>query len=104
VDKALENFIELSPHERMLDSDTVYRYYAETLEYGYTTPLDIKAPQDIWNFVTPLDIIVHWDEDDGSYLCVSCDCEWEEEHGLQLVFKDGLVLTRASGHDGHIAD
>ena len=60
--------------------------------------------KDIWNFVTPTEIIKHWDEDGEFYLCVSCGCEWEEEHVLQLVvFKDGQTLTRASGHDEHFA-
>jgi hypothetical protein len=35
----------------------------------------------------------------NSILVISCECDREEEHGLQLVFKDGATLTRASGHD-----
>ena len=104
ADKMLENFIGLGSIDRIENSDIVHHYYFETLKYGYTKPLDIKTTKDIWNFVTPTEIIIHWDEDGEFYLCVSCECEWEEEHGLQLVFKDGLTLTRASGHDGHFAD
>lgn len=104
ADKVLENFIGLSSIDRIENSGMVHDYYSETLKHGYTTPLDIKTAKDIWNFVTPTEIIIHWDEDVDFYLCVSCDCEWEEEHGLQLVFKDGRTLTRASGHDGHFTD
>lgn len=39
---------------------------------------------------------------DGNQLPSTCGCEWEEEHGLQLVFKEGKKLTRISGYDGHI--
>jgi hypothetical protein len=104
ADKTLDNFIRLNSIDRTENSDVVHRYYSASLEYGYTKPLDIQTPKDVWKFVTPTEIIIHWDEDGGFYLCVSCECEWEEEHGLQLVFKDGQTLTRASGHDGHFTD
>ncbi len=104
ADKTLQNFFGLTSIDRTENSETVYHYYSEILKHGYTEPLAIKEIKDIWNFVAPTEIIVHWDEDGEFYLCVSCECEWEEEHGLQLVFKDGLTLTRAGGHDGHFVD
>ena len=104
ADNVLENFIRLNSTDRIENSEIVHHYYSETLKYGYTKSLYVKTSKDIWNFVTPTEIIIHWDEVGEFYLCVSCDCEWEEEHGLQLVFKDGISLTRASGHDGHFTD
>ena len=104
ADTILENFIKLSSIDKIKDSDIVHNYYSETLKYGYSKLLDITTEDNIWNFVTPKEIIIHWDEDGEFFLCVSCECDWEEEHGLQLVFKDGLKLTRASGHDGHFTD
>ncbi|MEI9908212.1 MAG: hypothetical protein WDO71_00170 [Bacteroidota bacterium] len=104
ADKVLQNFIALNPIDKIKDSEIVNHYYCETLKDGYTNPLNITTTQEIWNFVTPTEIIIHWDENGGFYLCVSCKCEWEEEHGLQLVFKDGQTLTRAGGHDGHFTD
>ena len=53
---------------------------------------------------TPTEISVDWDDNDQLYVIVFCECSWEEEHGLQLVFKDGKKLTRASGIDGHYTD
>jgi len=104
ADKILENFLQLKSHDKIKDTDLVYVYYDQTLTHGYTKSLDISSPVDIWKFVEPKEIIIYWDEDADFYLCVSCDCAWEDEHGLQLVFKDGLILTRASGHDGHFTD
>ena len=104
ADKVLEDFLGLSSVDRIKNSDIVYHYYSETLKYGYTKTLDIKIAEDVWNFVTPTEIIIHWDEDANFHLCVSCECEWEVEHGLQLVFTNGQTLTRASGHDGHFTD
>ena len=104
ADKVLENFLNLNVEERIKDSQLVFNYYDETLKFGYTEQLDIKTVDEIWNFVYPSEIIINWDEKGDFYLCVSCGCEWEEEHGLQLVFKDGLTLTRAHGHDGYYID
>jgi hypothetical protein len=104
ADKVLQSFLKLDKKDRINDSQIVNNYYKETLKHGYTRPLDIKTIDGIWNFVYPSEIIIHWDEEGDFYLCVTCGCEWEEEHGLQLVFKDGLTLTRASGQDGHFTD
>lgn len=84
ADKVLQNFLELNSNDKLKDSEVVNHYYSKTLEYGYTKPLNIKTTQDIWNFVIPTEIIIEWDENEDFYLCVSCECEWEEEHGLQL--------------------
>lgn len=104
ADKVLKNFLQLNSVDKIKDSEIVYRYYIETLMNGYTKALNISTNQSIWNFLTPTEIIIHWDENGDFYLCVSCECEWEEEHGLQLVFKDGHTLIRASGHDGQFTD
>ena len=104
ADNILQNFLSLDIQDRIDDSHLVFHYYSETLKYGYTKHLQVNDIADIWNFVYPTEIIVHWNENADFYLCVSCGCEWEEEHGLQLVFKDGKQLTRASGHDGGFTD
>ena len=104
ADKTLENFFGLASIDRIQNSEVVHHYYSETLKHDYTKPLDIQTTQHIWNFVNPTEIIIHWDENEQFYLCVSCECEWEDEHGLQLVFKNGITLIRASGHDGHFVD
>ena len=104
ADKVLQNFLGLNSTHRIQNSEIVSNCYAEMLKHGYTRPLDVVANRDIWNFVTPTEILIPWDENGDFYLCVSCECEWEEEHGLQLVFKNGETLTRASGHDGHFTD
>lgn len=33
-----------------------------------------------------------------------CNCDWEYEHGLQFVFRQGRVLTRVSAEDGHLTE
>lgn len=97
-DKVIDNFLHLNSKNKEKDAHLVYKYYKTTLELGYTKTLKIKEVKDIWNFVIPSEIIIDSDENGDFYLYVSCGCEWEEEHGLQLVFKNGQTLIKAEGH------
>lgn len=68
--------------------------------------LDIKNKIDIWNYITFNEIHVErrvWSDKDV-YVSVKCNCEWEEEHGLQIVFRKGKAVTRISDIDGHITE
>jgi hypothetical protein len=98
ADRALGEFVKLTAADRIANSEKVYQYYAEVLKYGYTSRLNIKTVKDVWNFVSPGEIMIHWGDKEDFYVCVSCWCAWEEEHGLELVFKNGKTLTRAGGH------
>jgi len=36
------------------------------------------------------------------YFSIEGNCDWEEEHGLQLVFRDGTEVTKVGQYDGHL--
>ncbi len=101
ADEVLEKFLNLDIKSRQNDSEMVHDYYAQVLKNGFCEKLKLSSVTDIWNFVIPNEIIIDWEEKGRFFLCVSCGCSWEEEHGLQLVFKNGENLIRAAGHDGH---
>lgn len=72
----------------------------------YESLREIKDPNHIWNFIQPADIYVSrraYQEQD-IYVQVACECDWEQEHGLQLVFRQGKKLTRISDNDGHLTE
>ena len=61
----------------------------------------------LWQYVSPPQTIRvqrrhHRDKD--IYVHMHMECEWEEEHGLQLVFRKGQQLTRISQQDGYLTD
>jgi hypothetical protein len=61
-----------------------------------------RDPSEIWTFVRPKAVYLEFHEVTGSvYATIACECDWEEEHGLQLVYKDGTTLSRVSDQDGH---
>ena len=38
------------------------------------------------------------------YISLECECEWEIEHGLQIVFKDGLRINKVGSFDDHVTN
>lgn len=42
--------------------------------------------------------------DKGIYISLECNCDWEEEHGLQIVFKNGLNVNKIGPYDGHLTN
>lgn len=99
ADAALGNFLKLTSDDRKSDSEMVHQYYAACLKFGITEPLDIVEKHEIWNFVRPTEIIIDSLMNEGFFVTISCGCAWEEEHGLQLEFKNGQKIVRASGHE-----
>jgi hypothetical protein len=44
------------------------------------------------------------DAEHGVYLSLTCKCDWEPEHGLQLVLRDGRAITKIGEYDGHLTN
>lgn len=100
IEDSIANFLSLTDDDRLSISDKVYKNYIDMIEAVDIEPLPVSSPADIWKFVTPTDIFVCRDSD--VYIQVLCECEWEEEHGLQLIFHLGNKLVRVSYQDGHL--
>ena len=100
------NFLRKNAGDRLRDSDFVYKIYRRIKDYYDSQSYDVvhlnlDDKTEIWKYIHPCEIYVcrGGKEDRNMYLQVHCECDWEEEHGLQLVFKNGLELTKASGID-----
>lgn len=109
---ALEAFLTLTPANRGSDSRHVFAYYRDFHEaVGGQDWLDQEmgipetAP-DIWNYVTPrtLDLQKGHGDDNSWYVMVEANCGWEEEHGLLLVWRDGVTLNKVGEYDGHVTN
>ena len=111
ADRALRNFLKLNSADRNTISDLAYKNCMNFLDAVENEDADqllrnIKYENDIWNFIHPTEIYVTrrpYKEQD-MYLQISCECDWEQEHGLQLVFRQGKKLTRISEQDGHLTE
>lgn len=111
ADQTLINFLKLNLAYRNSISDLAYKNCKDFLDtVGYEkadAPLrKIKDHNEIWNFIHPTEIYVTRRpyNDKDVYIILACECDWDQEHGLQLVFRQGKQLTRISGQDGHLTE
>ncbi|KAA6440455.1 hypothetical protein FEM33_07640 [Dyadobacter flavalbus] len=131
ADEALRNFLKLDSKDRNDISELVYK---NCIDYFEITGFDlevvemfkqIKNPETwhlhnirlgkllhlkdvngVWDFVKPKEIYVkrrQYNEKD-IYVVITCQCDWEDEHGLQLVYRQGKKLTRVSADDDDLTD
>jgi hypothetical protein len=107
ADKALTSFLQLSSSDKFTITSYVYENFRDFRnsigENDVSKKLkNIKDENKIWKFVYPSAIHVSRRpyNDKDIYVQIACECEWEKEHGLQLVFRQGRKLIRVSDQDG----
>jgi hypothetical protein len=111
ADKALTNFFKLNSTDRQAISENAYKLCMDFLNEIEFDEADepfrkISDKNDIWNFIHPTELFVTrrpFKEKD-MYVQIACECDWEQEHDLQLVFRQGIKLTRISYFDGHLTE
>jgi hypothetical protein len=69
----------------------------------------LEQPGDVWSHVQfGSEFVVSrrtdGDDEDGIYFSLECNCDWEPEHGLQLVIRDGRTVTKVGSFDGHLTN
>jgi hypothetical protein len=90
----------------------VFQYCQEMLD-AYE-PADrpailVRRADDVWHHVS-FGSALHVsrrnerDDEDGIYFSLECNCAWEPEHGLQIVIRDGLAVTKVGPFDGHLTN
>ncbi|WP_286920402.1 DUF6985 domain-containing protein [Flavobacterium sp. UBA4197] len=111
ADQSLTNFLKLTTNDRRSISGLVFNNCMNFLaDVGFDEADEalrqIKNENEIWKFIQPTEIYIsrRHSGDNDIYLQIACECDWEEEHGLQLVFRQGKRLTRISGQDGHLTE
>lgn len=107
LDDCLRRFLALGSADRLALSNVVWANYQQVADaVGEELAIHIPTPADVWAHVHPREIGISWRDrrDRDIYLSIECACDWEEEHGLQLVFRRGRMLTRVCQFDGHLTE
>jgi hypothetical protein len=111
VDNALENFLRLGSEARDAASA---RVLAECHAFLGLVGADdderremaaIIDPREIWKHVACEEILIDRDDAGGEpviYVALLCSCDWDVEHGLQLVCRNGEILSRVGSQDGSV--
>ena len=105
---AIHTFLALDRAALDAAAPSIWAYYRDVMD---GVPADdewyvaIEGPHDVLDHVRPGDEpVVRRDThgDQHVYVSVECECDWEPEHGLQIVFRDGATVTKVGPYDGHL--
>ena len=108
--QAIRTFLALDRSALEAAVPEIFAYYRDVMD-GVTEDDDwyvaIDGPGDVLDHITPGgEPTVSRDtySDRHVYVSVECGCTWETEHGLQLVFRDGAVVSKVGPYDGHLTN
>ena len=105
---ALAAFSALGPEDRRSDTRHVWAYFQDVYEdigEHVDEAMEIPAtPDGSWAHVRPRCLYIDVKDDGTCFVMIECDCDWEEEHGLQMVWRDGSALCKAGPYDGHMTN
>lgn len=103
---AATRFLGLTTRDRDLAAPYVFENYCKVREAIGEEDIDVKiaGPATIWRHVRPGQIHVARRSygDRKVYVQITAECDWEPEHGLQIVYREGWELKRVSDQDGHL--
>jgi hypothetical protein len=109
VDRAIEAFRAMTPSVLVEAEPHVFRYYLDCKDY--TEPddpdhVEIASAPDVWKHVEAgFEARVGRRNKDGKvYVSVVCNCDWEQEHALHLVFEGGRRVNKVGAFDGHFTN
>lgn len=103
---AIQRFLGLPTAERDKAASYVFETYKRFVDLVGEDEFDftIGSPDDVWQHVdlTTVHVSRRLYGDKKVYIQMTGNCDWEEEHGLQIVLREGHELARVSEQDGHL--
>ena len=104
---AIANFLSSDPAVLREADEPLFRYYNDFEKCWLEDDNQPIKLSDVWQHIQlgnePM-VSRRPYGDKGIYISVECGCDWEEEHGLQLVLKNGLKVSKLGGYDGHLTN
>jgi uncharacterized protein DUF6985 len=88
----------------------VYTYYRDMNSHWELSDQEfilINSPSEVWDHVqfgTEPRVTRRAYGDRAIYVSIECNCDWEPEHGLQIVLKNGERVTKVGAYDGHLTN
>jgi hypothetical protein len=107
---AIENFLALEESVLKQAQDSIFAYYRDVSENSEPDDdwyVEIDRPDRVWQHLklsTRPMITRRYYGDRLVYVSLDCYCQWEQEHGLQIVFKMGEYVNKVGAFDGHLTN
>ena len=108
--EAINNFL-VAPNSVLSNAAPhIFKYYQEIKSYCEPSDKEfpvIGSPHEVWRHIQfGAQAIVSRRPygDRGIYVSLECNCSWEPEHGLQIIFKNGAAVNKVGPYDGHLTN
>ncbi len=109
---AISAFLALDESTLWAASPSIFEYYQYVMadcdpDDGDDRYVEIADPDDVWDHIDiGGEVLVqrHAYDDRRVYVSVECECDWEPEHGLQIVFREGRTVTKVGPYNGHLTN
>ncbi|XVU28435.1 DUF6985 domain-containing protein [Actinoplanes sp. CA-054009] len=105
--EAVRAFLTLDRSALEAAAPAIFAYYRDVADSTDAVDVEIDTPAGVLDHITlGREPTVSRDTYTDRRVCVSleCECAWEPEHGLQLVFRDGRTITKVGPYDGHLTN
>lgn len=109
IHETIANFLRANIEVLTAAEPYIFKYYLDVM--ASIKPQDnfpsISEPSEIWKFIQLGKVAIvgrreHGDK--GIYVSLECNCDWEPEHGLQIIFKNGVIVNKVGPYDGHLTN
>jgi hypothetical protein len=106
IKTAVASFLNLGVGDRFAMSRYIFQNYRIIAGHvsGENLGCQIESEEGVWQHVHPTAVNISKRDrrDQAIYIVIAAECDWEPEHGLQIVFRRGSELARVSDQDGHL--
>jgi hypothetical protein len=104
---AIANFLSGTPAVLREADDALWRYYKDCegwwVEEGNPPITSVDVLWQHVRFGSEATVTRRFGGDKGIYVSIECGCDWEDEHGLQIVLRNGLKVNKMGGFDSHLS-
>lgn len=107
VNEAVAAFLNLTFSDRLAAAQYVFANYLKMAKLaGEDLDCHIESEGMVREHVDPCEVVVSRREsgDCAIYVAITGNCDWDQEHGLQIVYRRGRELARVSDQDGHLTN
>jgi hypothetical protein len=109
---AIRTFLSLDRSALTAAAPSIFAYYRDIMDDVVAAGdddwyVEIGDPHDVFDHIrlgNEPTVARDASSDRHVYVSLECECEWEPEHGLQIVFRDGRTVTKVGPYDGHLTN
>lgn len=108
--QAIDNFIKLQASALQAAQEAIFAYYQDTANFRRSEKADvvsIGSAADVWQHIQFGDealVCRRQNDEQTVYVSLECECDWEEEQGLQIVFRHGAEISKLGPFDDFMSN